>query len=332
MEHIKKSGFEVEFSFIISEKDDPVFYSKGNYFPKLLILLKSFFIRYKDYRRLNNFDLVFIYRDAWMLGSVLFEKLFAKKKRKIILDFDDAIWLNDTSQGNTNLAWLKNPSKTKKIIALSDMVFTGNAYLAKYAKQFNKNVKIVPTTIDTDYYLPKKQEKDQICIGWTGSSTTLKHLELAFGFLEKLKEKYGDRIYFKLIADIPLKNSRLEFQFCKWSKEREVEDLNEIDIGIMPLPDDEWAKGKCGFKGLQYMALEIPAIMSPVGVNNEIIKDGENGFLATGDEEWVEKISRLIDSEALRNSIGKKGRQTVIERYSFHSQKDNYIKYFNELL
>ena len=99
----------------------------------------------------------------------------------------------------------------------------------------------------------------------------------------------------------------------------------------MPLPDDAWAKGKCGFKGLQYMALEIPAVMSRVGVNNEIISDGENGFLAGDDKEWIEKISLLIESEILREKIGKKGRERVISAYSFDSQKTQYLDYFKSI-
>ncbi|HLU85364.1 MAG TPA: glycosyltransferase family 4 protein, partial [Vicingaceae bacterium] len=116
-----------------------------------------------------------------------------------------------------------------------------------------------------------------------------------------------------------------KIKFVKWNQKTEIEDLSQIDIGIMPLPDDEWAKGKCGFKGLQYMALEIPTIMSPVGVNAEIIKDGENGFLANTDEEWITKIEWLIESEELRKKLGKAGRQTIIERYSIEANKDKYL-------
>jgi glycosyltransferase involved in cell wall biosynthesis len=269
-----------------------------------------------------------------MLGTTFFEKQFKKSKAKIILDFDDAIWLNDVSEGNNNLAWLKNPMKTSEITQLSDMVFVGNSYLADFALQKNKNVKIVPTTIDAFLYKKKSifKKDNRICIGWTGSSTTLKHLQLAVPFLKKIKEIYNDKVYFKMISDVPFHSNEVEFTFCKWSKEKEIEDMSEFDIGIMPLPDDEWAKGKCGFKGLQYMALEIPAIMSPVGVNTDIIENCVNGYLACENEEWVEKLSLLIDSEDLRKKFGVNGRKTVEEKYSFESQKNKYLSYFNELV
>ena len=334
LDFIKQNGYDYEISYIIKEEDDLIFYSKGKYFQKLIILIKSIAQRLKDVKRASEFDFVFIYREAFMLGSTYFERQFKKSKAKIILDFDDAIWLNDVSAGNNNLAWLKNPSKTADICAIADLVFVGNTYLSQYALSYNKNVKVVPTTIDTGVYkkININKKDNRICIGWTGSLTTIKHLQIAVTFLKKIKEKYQDKVYFKVISDIPFISNEIEFEHCKWSKEKEVEDLSEIDIGIMPLPNDDWAKGKCGFKGLQYMALEIPAIMSPVGVNNDIIEDGVNGFLAKTDNEWVEKLSKLIESKEKREELGLMGKKTVEEKYSLNSQKEKYLNYFEECL
>lgn len=331
LDYLGEKGFSYDFSFLLSENDDRVFYSQGNYFRKFLIFLKSILLRFSDLRRLKNYDIVFIYREAVMFGSAFFEKRFKKKGARIILDFDDAIWLMDVSEGNKKLSWLKRPSKTADILKLSDMAFVGNSHLAAYAEQYNQNVKIVPTTLDIQKMNIKKDVANgKICIGWTGSHTTLKHFELAIPFLKRIAEKFPVKI--KIISDISLDNSELEFDFCRWNKDTEMEDLSDFDIGIMPLPDDEWARGKCGFKGLQYMAIGIPAVLSPVGVNTEIIQDGENGFLARNDDEWIEKLSQLIESADLRKKIGAAGRQTVEERYSFNAWKDNYVGYFEELI
>ncbi|MBP7496402.1 MAG: glycosyltransferase family 4 protein [Bacteroidales bacterium] len=334
LKYLEESGFNYEISNFLNEKDDKIFYSKGKYFKKFIILLKSIRQRLKDIKRANEFDIIFIYRDAIMIGSTYFEKQFSKSKARVIFDFDDAIWYPETSQGNSNLSFLKKPSKTGRIIELSDLVFAGNSYLADYALQYNKNVRIVPTTIDINYYIKKERKKsdNKICIGWTGTSTTLKHYELIIPVLKRIKDKYGDKIYFKLISDQPLLTKELEIENTKWDKETEIEDLSYIDIGIMPLPDDKWSKGKCGFKGLQYMALEIPALMSAVGVNNEIIQDGINGFLAKNDEEWYNKLCLLLNSPELRKNIGLKGRQTIVEKYSCQALKEKYIEYFKELI
>jgi glycosyltransferase involved in cell wall biosynthesis len=274
---------------------------------------------------------VFVHREALLNGSYFIEYLFSKSKAKLVFDFDDAIWLPNVSEHNKKLEWLKNYDKTFKIVALADLVTTGNDYLKNYALKFNSNVMVIPTTIDTNYHIPKKTIKDSICIGWTGTSTTIKHFELIVPVLKRLKEKYQDKIYFKLIGDSSYTNDDLEINGCAWKLNTEIEDLTEIDIGIMPLPDDDWSKGKCAFKGLQYMALEIPTVMSPVGVNNEIINHGVNGFLANTFDEWVDKISKLIESEELRKKMGEKGRETIKNNYSVKARTADYLKIFTKL-
>ena len=329
---LRHNGFECDFSWLVSPTDDLFLYKHGNYFQKFFFLLKSYRIRKSDLKHISDYDIVFVQREALMFRSVYFEKVFSKKT-KMIFDFDDAIWMMDVSEGNKHWRWLKNPAKTSHIIGLSHMIFAGNLYLANYARQFNKNVKIIPTTIDTEYHRKKTTSpKEKICVGWSGSTTTIKHFRMIENILQKIKERFGDRIYFKLIGSDTYENIQLGIKGIRWNIQTEIEDLSEIDIGIMPLPDDEWSKGKCGFKGLQYMSLEIPTVMSPVGVNTEIIEDGVNGFLASSEEEWIEKLSFLIESKSLRKRLGDNGRKTVIEKYSVESQKNRYLEFINELI
>lgn len=259
---------------------------------------------------------------------------FAEKGLKMVYDFDDAIWMNDTSAANKFFSWMKNPAKISKSISASDIVFAGNNYLREYAAQYNDNVVVVPTTIDTDEYrrLPQIKADSSIVIGWSGSITTIKHFEYAIPFLKKLKEKFGERIRIKVIGDNQYRNDELNVVGIGWKREDEVKELSDIDIGIMPLPDDPWARGKCGLKGLQYMALSIPTIMSPVGVNTEIIQDGVNGFLATSTEDWIEKIALLIEDATLRVKMGAAARKTVEERYSVHANKHLYLRLFRSLV
>jgi len=333
LNYLSENNYNYTYSNIISKWDDKIYYSKRKIILKSFIVIKSIFIRFYDVLRAKNYDLIFIYREAFMLGTTFFETLFKFTGTKIIFDFDDAIWLNNTSHANEKLDWLKNPGKTAKIIEISDMVLTGNNYLASYSKLFNSNTKIIPTTINTDYHFKKPfSKRKNICIGWTGSHSTLEYFKLALPILKEVYNKYNKDIDFKVIVDIDFEEPDINLTASRWAVETEIEDLSEIDIGIMPLPDDEWAKGKCGFKALQYMALEIPTVLSPVGVNTEIIEDGINGFLASTNEDWVEKLSLLIESKDLRERLGKAGRQTVIEKYSYQSQKEKYLNYFNELI
>lgn len=330
---LEGKGFRCHLSPLLDETQDKFFYQEGNLLRKGLIVAESFRKRIKDVNRTNQYDLVFIQREAFMTGTTYFEKQFKKTGKKIIFDFDDAVWLPNVSEGNSKYAWMKKPSKTAEIISLADLVIAGNNYLADYAKKYNDNTHVIPTTIDTEYHKRKiKADNNRICIGWTGSHTTIQHFENAVSALKKLQSKFGKKIYFKVIGDESYSNNELGIKGTKWNLKTEIEDLSDIDIGIMPLPDDEWAKGKCGLKGLQYMSLEIPCVMSPVGVNTEIIADGVNGFLAKDENDWVEKVSLLIENAELRKKIGAEARKTVEERYSVNSQKEKYLSLFNNLL
>lgn len=331
---LKNAGFTVTYSNIISEKHDQIFYSRGKYLRKAAIFFSSSLIRIKDLFRAKKYDIIFIYREAFMLGTTFFERCLRILNPRIIFDFDDAIWLNDTSLGNANLSWLKKPAKTAKIIMFADLVLAGNAFLADYARQFNPRVEIMPTTIDTDYHKKRFTEKKEgrVCIGWTGTSTTLKHFITIVPILKKIKEKFKEKVYFKIIVNVPFSVPELNTAATPWNLKTEIDELMEIDVGIMPLPDDDWSRGKCGFKGLQYMALEVATVMSPVGVNNEIITDGINGFLARNDEEWFTKLSLLIENPGIRHQTGIEGRKTVCEKYSVERFKNQYIQYFLNLL
>jgi glycosyltransferase involved in cell wall biosynthesis len=334
LSHLRGHGYDCHLSYLLSEKDDKGFYVKGNYTKKAFIYLKTLIKRTGDWFRMNKYDIIFIYRDALMTGSIFFEKRFARSRAKIIFDFDDSVWLDNVSEANKKLSFLKNAGKTGAIIKLSDMIFAGNQYLADYASQFNKNIVIVPTTIDTAVYLPVKKGADPqtICIGWSGSITTIQHFALAIPALKRVKDKMGSKVKFRIIGDATYYCKELETQGIAWKAATELEDLAEIDIGIMPLADDEWAKGKCGLKGLQYMALGIPTLMSPVGVNTEIIQHGVNGYLPASEDEWVDIISKLAEDKDCRTRIGAAGRQTVVEKYSVEAWKDKYLDYFNRLI
>ena len=328
LEFLEENGYEIMYSNLLTAKKDKIFYGPGNTLKKIGIGLSSILLRIKDLIRANSFDYIFVYRDAFFFG-ILFEWLFRKSKAKLIFDFDDSIWLQDENPNQSIFQKLKNPSKTATIISYCDLVIAGNEYLANYARQHNENVEIIPTTIDLNEYTKVDVTKsDKVCIGWSGSFSTIKHFESATEALKLIKNKYQDKVYFKVIGDGNYRNDTLEIEGLPWKADTEIKDLCEIDIGIMPLPDDDWSKGKCGLKGLQYMALEIPAIMSHVGVNSDIIEDGVNGFLAGSTEEWVEKVSLLIDDPVLREQIGKAGSITVRNDFSVEANKHKWLAAF----
>lgn len=331
---LEHAGWQCDHSHIVSAEDDRILYRPGNYVEKARFVGRCYKVRQRDVERMNDYDVIFLYREALMTRSIRFEQKFRRSRAKLIFDFDDSVWLPNVSDANRRWSWLKDASKTSKLIGMSDRVFAGNAYLADYARRFNRNTIIVPTTIDTEEYQPRQQGRSggPVIIGWSGSITTIQHFRFAVPVLKALKEKYGERIGIRVIGDGTYSEPDLGVKGLPWRKETELDDLRAMDIGIMPLPDDEWARGKCGLKGLQYMALGFPTIMSPVGVNSEIIQDGQDGFLASTEAEWVAKLSRLIDDADLRQRMGQAARRTVVERYSLAAWKDRYVNYYNELI
>ncbi len=327
-------GVHVEYAWIIDEDDDKVFYSPGKILAKARIFKKSLKLRAEHVRRAKDFDLVVLQREALMTGSIRYERAFANSGVPLIYDFDDAIWHMDVSEANRKLKWLKDPSKVPKIIALANHVIAGNEFLADYARRFNTQVEVIPTVIDTDRYAPRPtapRANGKVVIGWTGSLTSVAHLQLAFPMLRELQDKLSDKLIFRVISDRDLEAPGLNVENVRWNAATEADDLAAIDIGIMPLPDNEWSRGKCGFKGLQYMGMGKAVVLSRVGVNSTIVQDGVNGFLASSDAEWKEKLSKLIADADLRQRLGQAARKTVEEKYSVIAWRDRYLALFNEL-
>jgi glycosyltransferase involved in cell wall biosynthesis len=332
--YLQKNGFTFHWSFLLDEKDDKVFYSERNALSKMQIILRSLSKRKKESGHYKDYDIIFIQREAHFLGTSEFEKKAFQSGAKVIFDFDDSIWMEDTSPGNKKWSWLKKPAKFFDNVSSAHLVIAGNEYLAKKAADINKNVVIIPTTIDTDIHVPKPElrNKPALIIGWSGSISTIKHFETLLPVLKKLKGKYKDKLGIKIIGQKKYENSELQVDCVEWSEKSEVNELNSFDIGIMPLPDDEWARGKCGLKGLSYMACGVPTVMSAVGVNTQIIENGANGFLVKNENEWLEVLTKLIENAELRKTIGEAGRKAVIEKYSVLANQDRYLNAFNSVL
>ena len=296
---------------------------------KTIAIPKNFLARIFIFFPIVFYDLVFIQKKVFHSWELMFIRLLAPK---IVYDIDDAIMFIDRTLKDRG--GRKSLSKNKRLfrtLNTADYIIAGNKYLADYIKKFNTNITIIPTPVDTKTYHLLDEERDHknIVIGWIGTEGNLRYLHSLKNVFQKLQEKYSN-IVIKIVCDrfINLENVNIEKKL--WTLEDEVKDLQSFDIGIMPLNDDEWTRGKCGFKILQYMAVGIPSVSSSVGVNSDIVQDGVNGFLANNDHEWFEKLSLLIENKDLRIKIGRKGRGFVENRYSLDmsfSQFEKVLEY-----
>lgn len=281
-----------------------------------------------------RYDFVFVHREAAPLGPPLFEWILAKVLRKrMIYDFDDAIWLANTSEANKIAAGLKWHHKVEDNCRWAYKNSCGNAYLAAYAKQFNSHTFINPTTIDTRHL--HNQVRDQLApgplvIGWTGTHSTLKYLLPLVPVLAQL-EAEGLEFEFRVISNQPPEFAQplRSLRFVPWQKATEIPDLLAFHVGLMPLEDDQWAQGKCAFKALQYMALGIPALVSPVGMNTEVVQDGHNGYICREPAAWHARIHQLLTDAAHRQALGQAARTTIEQHYSVQANTPNFLALFS---
>ncbi len=326
---LEANEFEVEIYPFINKSTWKTLYGEGKVFKKAWGILMSFVRRFALLSKLHKADFIFIHREAAHIGPPIFEWIIAKVlRRKYVYDFDDAIWLPNYSESNAKFHRLKAYWKVRYCMKWASQITAGNAYLADYARQFNPNVQIVPTTIDTvnHHNIMTDHQSHELTIGWTGTHTTMHYLDELIPVLKSLEQKYT--FTFLVISNQSNNYDLKSLKFVKWNKATEIEDLAKINIGVMPLKKDIWSEGKCGFKGLQYMALEIPTIMSPVGVNSTIVQNGINGFLVETEEEWYEVLEKLILERSLRIQIGKAGKRRIEEAYSVLANQEKYLNLF----
>lgn len=316
--YVRENNITIDYFSLTDEKYKEIMYKKGNITSKAVNIIKANIRRLKHIIKASKYDIIYLYRYANIIGPAFLEKFMQLRGYPIILDFDDAIFITNTSKANTNFGWLKFSHKISTICRLSTSVSVGNTYLAEYARKYNENVFVIPTSIDTDHYKPtskKSNENRKVVVGWTGSSTSQYHLEEFEPTLIKLLEKRDD-VEIRVISNREPAFKKIPYTWRPWSATTEIEEIGQIDIGIMPTPDDDWSRGKCALKALQYMALGIPAICTDMGANRDVITQGENGYLAKDTEQWLKYFDILIDDADFRHKLGDKARETVVNEYS----------------
>jgi len=316
--HLERDhGIRLEFEPFESPALTELLYHRGRTFAKIGLVLADTLRRWRARDRSVEFDGVVILRQAMLFGGAWLERYFARQGVPVLYDFDDAIWIWQPSASNGILNLASAPWKVATLCRLATAVTVGNEYLAAYARRHNRNVQIVHTSIDSDRYPPHPDPGAQqpFTVVWTGSHSTLPHLDTIRAPLERLATRRP--LTLRVICDRrPLPFEHVALDFVPWQAATEAADLARGHVGLMPLPDTPATRGKCGCKALQYMAIGRPAVVSPVGINSEIVRDGESGLYATTHDDWIGALTRLADDPALRNRLGTAARQTVLEGFT----------------
>jgi glycosyltransferase involved in cell wall biosynthesis len=273
---------------------------------------KTFWENWRFFKSLPRYDIVFLQRKR-LTGVRL--QLFKRRANRILYDFDDSVMYRNST--------VENPiSKSRRrrfarMLMASDAIIAGNEFLKKEALKYNPKVEVIPSPIDTERYTPKSYDSkgDGVILGWIGDHGSIHYLERMRPLFDTLAREYP-QVRLKIVCDTFFKCDRMEVIEKQWSSEDEVRDLQSFDIGLMPLVDDPWSWGKCGLKIVQYQGVGVPVVCTPVGINRDLVKDGNNGFWAEDQEEWIEKLSILIKDGDLRREMGLRGWEKVRREYS----------------
>lgn len=293
MSKLRSRGCEVD------EMEEPSFFSQ----PALLA-------------RLGGYDVVFIQRK---LFNGFFLTLLASLARKVVYDFDDAVFCRSSGEVSRTRA-----GRFTRTVSKADLVLAGNRFLRDEALEFNKASQLIPTCVDPSRYDMNVEKPERFTLVWIGSTSTSRYLESHRKILEAVGERLPD-IRLKVISDFNFDLNNMDVVNVAWSPESEIRELAASHIGIAPMTDDRWTRGKCALKIIQYMAAGLPVVSSSVGANRDVVIHDETGFLVDDEQSWCKAIDQL-QSEALQERMGAAGRQLVRGGYSMDETADKVAR------
>lgn len=268
----------------------------------------------------RRFDLIWVHFEAFPWAPGALERLLALSGRPVVVDFDDAIF-HQYDRHRSALVRRLLANKLQPLLCLAAGVTVGNAYLQRYVERFNPASVVIPTVVDTDRYVPAPHADDQpVVVGWIGSPSTWRYMEAVLPEILPVIQAAG--AVFRAVGAGPAARRWDGVDAVDWSEAHEIAEVQRMDIGVMPLPQEDWARGKCGYKLIQYMSCGLPTIASPVGVNDSIVEEGRTGLLASSPEEWRAALGQLLANPDMRRRLGRAGRERACAHYSLASQRD----------
>lgn len=297
-------------------------------------VLRAYLGRINKILKIRNYDAVVLHYELFPYLPPFFEWMLDILGVNYVYDFDDAIFHQYDANKNPILRFLLK-KKIQRVIKHSKAVLAGNRYLARYAAKTSEHISIIPTVVDPDrYWAGNKGEAmhahDTFTIGWIGSPSTVAYVKEKAQALQRFCAKYPAKLI--LVGSGAIELPGVPLTVREWSEESELEELKKFDVGIMPLTDDPWSRGKCGFKLIQYMACGLPVVASPVGVNEELVDHGKSGYLATTDEEWFLALEKLYLQKTMRIEMGKHGLEKVEKGYSIKVYAPKVVQILREVV
>jgi len=324
------AGIDVEYRPLLG--DDYVRSLATGERPSAAAIARAYARRWRQLHGPHRADLIWIYAELFPWLPADGERMALQPRLPVIYDMDDAFFVPYDSHRHPPVRALLG-GKLKPLIGGASACTCGNAFLADYARPLCQRTLIVPTVVDTDRYVPRARNDEQpLTIGWIGSPSTWPQLEPLLPLLAELSGQ--GRVRVKVVGAGARASAQAfpGLELVAWSEATEIADVQSMDIGIMPLTDDAFVRGKSGYKLIQYMACGLPVIASPVGVNGQIVQHGVNGLLASSASEWRTALDLLIGDATLRHRMGHAGRARAVEHYSLASQAPRLVELFGSVV
>lgn len=318
----RAAGWDVDVAPFMDMALWRIAFEPGHVLAKVAGILRGYTRRLRDMLRVGRYDLVYSFMYVTPVGTSLFERVTRSRSKRLIYDIEDNVLtdLNRPADYHPNPVrrFVRGAGKVRHLIRHSDHVITSSPFLndACLAINESKACTYISSSVDTDRFVPANRYSNDrtVVIGWTGTFSSSIYLDLLRPVFQELAKRRAFRL--RVIGNFDYELPGVDLEVIRWTAEREVEDLQAIDIGVYPLPLDEWVSGKSGLKAIQYMAFGLPCVATNVGTTPMIIRDGENGLLVKSDDEWLAALERLIDDPALRRRLGQKAREDAVARYS----------------
>ena len=315
-------GWEITVSPFMDQRLWSVAFEPGQYRAKAIGIVKGSARRFRDLFRIGRFDLVYCFMYGTPLGTAAFERLLRRFARRLIYDVEDNVvtHIDRVSNDDPNplLRFLRGAAKYRYLIREADHVVASSPDLEAACAALNKYgaATYISSSLDTERFVPAKdrRNKRKLTIGWTGTFSSRSYLELIAPRLQELARRREFKL--RIIGNFDYQLPGVDLEVIRWTAEREVADLQALDVGLYPLREDDWVSGKSGLKAITYMAMGIPCAATAAGTTPMIIRDEENGMLLRSMNEWLPVLERLLDDPELRRRLGRQARRDAVAKYS----------------
>lgn len=333
----RAAGYEIEVSPYMGMTMWRVLYLEGHLLRKIYGVIGGHLSRLRDLLRIGHFDVVYVHMWVTPFGTTIFERLTRYIAKRLIVDVEDNVVSTaaNAHSGNPNpiLRYLKGPHKFRYLIGAADHVITSSPFLNDFCLAINRAraCTYISSSIDTDRFVPveKPADKQPVVVGWTGTFSSKIYLDILAPVFQELAKRVDYQL--TVIGNFEYELPGVNLKVIQWTKEKEVEDLQTFDIGVYPLPIDDWVLGKSGLKAIQYMCFGLPTVATAVGTTPMIIRDGENGFLVREPAEWLAPLEKLIRDPALRTRLGAQARKDALANYSTHVIAAQYARVLDQV-